>query len=69
MIRSKNSYPLDYKLQIIEEAKSSGSNRGTARKHGLSESQIRNWKKNETQIRTALSTGRMFRLGYKANKK
>ena len=67
MIRSKNSYPLDYKLQIIEEAKLSGSNRGTARKHGLSESQIRNWKKNESEIRNALSTGRMFRLGY--NKK
>ena len=61
-IRSKISHPLDYKLQIIEEAKISGSNRGTARKHGLSESQIRNWRKNENKIRDALLTGRLFRV-------
>ena len=62
---SKNkqkSYPLDYKLRIIEEAKLSGSNKGTAREHGINEKQVRTWRKDEAKIRLALSEGRMFRI-------
>ena len=61
-MKKRTPYPLDYKLRIIEEAKVSGNNYATARTHGLSEKQVRCWRKDEMKIRAGLSTGRMFRL-------
>ena len=63
MKRKRTAYPFDYKLRIVEEAKLCNNNRQIAMKHGLEESCVRNWRKNEMKLRNALSTGKMFRLG------
>jgi len=63
MKRKRTAYPLDYKLRIVEEAKLRNNNRQTALKHGLEETIVRNWRKNEMKLRNALSKGKMFRLG------
>ena len=65
-LRSKrrSAYPLDFKLQLVEEAKASGSSNVTAKKHGISGTLIRKWWKDESKLRSALSEGRMFRLEY-----
>lgn len=60
-IKRRTAYPLDYKLRILEEAKQCDNNRLTAKKHGLNEAHVRNWRKNEAEIRAALTTGQMFR--------
>ena len=49
----RKSYILDFKLKIVETAKKS-SNRQTAIKYSLDESQVRNWRKNERKIRVTL---------------
>ena len=56
--RKRSIYPPDYKLQIIEETKISGSIRKTAKDHGLDHSTILYWKKNEMKIKKALMTDR-----------
>ena len=48
------SYPMEYKLQIIQKAKES-NNRSVARSEDLNESLVRQWRKNEDKIRRALS--------------
>ena len=61
--QKRTAYPLDYKLRIVEEANLCDNNRQIAMKHGLEESIVRNWRKNEMKLRNALSKGKMFRLG------
>ena len=62
-VKIKNrSYPLEYKLMIIEEAKTT-NNRNVARNHGIDESSIRKWRKDELKIREALAQGKVrYRL-------
>ena len=61
--KNRNAFPLDFKLRVLEEAKQCNNNRRTALKHGLDESVVRLWRKDEAEIRAALTTGRMFRVG------
>ena len=56
-----NSYPLEYKIMIIEEAKRS-NNSLVSRTHGIDKKSIRHWRRDELKIRAALESGRNFRL-------
>ena len=62
-IRSKkyHSYPLEYKLMIVEEAKRRNISM-VARTHGMDKKSIRHWRRDELKIRAALESGRNFRL-------
>ena len=55
--QTRKSYPIPYKLMIIEEAKRTGNNSIVARTHGMSESLIREWRKDEVKLRTAYEQG------------
>ena len=61
----RSSYPLDFKLKLVQEAKEVGSSNVTAEKYGISGTLIRKWWKNESQLREAFETGRLFRLEYR----
>ena len=50
--KNKRAFSLDYKLLVLEEAKLS-NNRQIARNHGIDESVIRRWRKDEMKIREA----------------
>ena len=54
---SRRSFPLEYKLMIVEEAKRT-NNSAAARVHNLNESVIRQWRKDETKIRESLDQGK-----------
>ena len=43
-------YSLEFKLQIVEEAKEVNNNAQVARKHGISEASVRCWRKNEAKL-------------------
>ena len=51
--KRRSKIPLHYKLQLVEEAKKT-SNRCTARAHGIGEATIRNYRKQEDQLRSAV---------------
>ena len=56
------SYPLEYKLLIVEEAKRS-SNSDAARMHSVCKRLVQIWRKQESKLRDALSSGKTrFRL-------
>ena len=59
--RKHPSYPIDYKLRIVEEAKLT-SNREVAQAHGIDESTIRKWKRMEDKLRIGVFSGRSYRL-------
>ena len=46
--KNKRAFSLDFKLQVVEEAKKS-NNRHTAREHEIDESLVRSWRKNEAK--------------------
>ena len=48
--KNKRAFSLDFKLQVVEEAKKS-NNRHTAREHEIDESLVRSWRKNEAKMR------------------
>ena len=58
----KRSFPLDYKLQIVEESKLT-SVHAVAKAHGITGKCIQRWRKQENQLREALATGRMYNSG------
>ena len=58
----KRSFPLDYKLQIVEESKLS-SVHAVAKAHGITGKCIQRWRKQEDQLREALVSGRMYNSG------
>lgn len=49
-----NSYDVDFKLKVVEEATKS-SNRETARKYGIDEKRIREWKKQVPNLKSLQS--------------
>ena len=51
--KRRSKIPLHYKLQLVEEAKKT-SNRSTAKAHGIGEATIRNYRKQEDQLRSAM---------------
>ena len=58
----RRSFPLEYKLMIVEEAKKT-NNRYTSRNHFIDESVIRKWRKDETKMRESLDQGKVrFRM-------
>ena len=61
--QTRKSYPIPYKLMIIEEAKRIGNNSIIARTHGIERTCIRDWRRDELKIRAALESGQVrFRL-------
>lgn len=53
---TRRSYPLEFKLQIVELAKQpNNSNRGIGRMFGIADTAIRKWRKNEDKIREAIA--------------
>ena len=61
----RQSFPLEYKLMIVEEAKKT-NNRYTSRNHFIDESVIRKWRKDETKMRESLDQGKVrFRTSSK----
>ena len=64
----KRSFPLDYKLQIVEESKLS-SVHAVAKAHGITGKCIQRWRKQEDQLREALVSGRMYNSGGQNRKK
>ena len=58
----KRSFPLDYKLQIVEESKLS-SVHAVAKARGITGKCIQRWRKQEDQLREALVSGRMYNSG------
>ena len=61
--QKRTAYPLDYKLRIVEEANLCDNNREIGRKHGIEETCVRNWRRDEMKIRDALSKGKMYHAG------
>lgn len=51
--KRRSKIPLHEKLQLVEEAKKT-SNRSTAKAHGIGEASLRNWRKQEDELRRAL---------------
>ena len=54
--QTRKSYPIPFKLMIIEESKRMNSVREVARKHSISKSMVCSWRKNEIKIRDALES-------------
>ena len=52
----RKSYPIPYKLMIIEESKLM-SRTELCLKHSLSESMVRKWRKDEVKLRNAFMQG------------
>ena len=60
--QTRKSYPIPYKLMIIEESKLI-SRAELCQKHGIGESVIRKWRKDETKMRESLDQGKVrFRM-------
>merc|ERR1712012_282717 len=57
---TRQKYPVDYKLRIVEETKVS-TVRAVARLHGIDHSVIRRWVQQEQNLKEACSSGRLFR--------
>ena len=57
---TRQKYPVDYKLRIVEETKVS-TVRAVARLHGIDHSVIRRWVQQEQVLKEACSSGRLFR--------
>ena len=72
VVKQRRNYPLEFKLMIVEEAKSS-NNSIVARTHGINKKCVRFWRRDELKIRAALESGQVrFRLeggGRKAESK
>ena len=45
------NFSLEFKLQVVEEAKKADNNHVVAKKHKIDESMIRNWRKKESKMR------------------
>ena len=54
--QTRKSYPIPFKLMIIEESKRMNSVREVARKHSISKSMVCSLRKNEIKIRDALES-------------
>ena len=54
--QNRKSYPIPFKLMIIEESKLMNSVREIARKHGISKSMVCQWRKDEVKYRNALES-------------
>ena len=62
VLKKRQNYPLEFKLMIVEEAKSSNSSI-VAQRHGIGRTCVRDWKRDEYKIRAALESGQVrFRL-------
>ena len=48
--QGRSSYSIEFKLQIVEEAKVESNNTQVARNHGISEASVRYWRKNEDKL-------------------
>ena len=48
--QGRSSYSIEFKLQIVEEAKVENNNTQVARNHGISEASVRYWRKNEDKL-------------------
>ena len=72
VLKKRQNYPLEFKLMIVEEAKTSNIS-VVAQRHGIGRACIQDWKRNEYKIRAALASGQVrFRLeggGRKAESK
>ena len=53
--KNYQTFSLEYKLKIIKQAQESGNKRKTARDNNVNESLLRNWMKNEAQIKKTLT--------------
>ena len=53
--QNRKSYPIPYKLMIIEESKSMSASE-VARKHKISKSMVVRWRQDEVKIRNALES-------------
>ena len=53
--QTRKSYPLPYKLMIVEESKMMSA-ADVARKHGISKSMVVRWRQDEIKIRKALES-------------
>ena len=64
VLKKRQNYPLEFKLMIVEEAKTSNIS-VVAQRHGIGRACIQDWKRNEYKIRAALESGQVtrFRLG------
>ena len=51
--KKRQTYPLEFKIEVIEDVKKS-FNRTTALKYNIDEKLVRDWRKNETKIRSTL---------------
>ena len=49
--KSRTSYSLDFKINVLDNSKSFTGNRTLASHFGINEIQVRNWKKDEEKIR------------------
>ena len=55
--KSKKSYTIEFKLELIEKAKSS-SNLNVARIFQIDEKLVRTWRKDECKLRSSIETGK-----------
>ena len=55
LTQTRKSYPLPYKLMIVEESKMMSA-ADVARKHGISKSMVVRWRQDEIKIRKALES-------------
>ena len=51
--KSRTQYSLDFKLNVLDNAKSFSSNRTLASHFHIDEKQIRQWKKDESKLRSS----------------
>ena len=54
--QTRKSYPLPFKLMIIEDSKRMNSVSEIARKHSISKSMVVKWRQDEIKIRNALES-------------
>ena len=54
--QTRKSYPLPFKLMIIEDSKRMNSVSEVARKHSISKSMVVKWRQDEIKIRKALES-------------
>ena len=50
-LMDKTVFSLEFKLQVVEEAKKTDNNHAVAKKHKIEESMLRNWRKKESKMR------------------
>ena len=56
--KSRTQYSLDFKLNVLDNAKSFSSNRTLASHFHIDEKQIRQWKKDESNLRSYFFYGK-----------